>query len=205
MITPEPQQLSRVEARIAANIGFIIQRAQFYLERSRGVSLDDLIQQGRIAIVKADEKFDDTHGANFLTYAAYWINQHMQQWIIKTSKVVRIPNHRWGSANPCFTDEISLNAPIGHSDDDRDRSWEELLGTTEHVADRFNEDRFEILRAALAQLKPTQRDAIERYFFREQNLPAMARETGITVEGARQRLQEGLKALRRKPELRRAA
>ena len=78
-----------VDALIRANLRFVVIVAKRY--RSRHVPLLDLIAEGNLGLLRAAEKFDPSHGARFVTYAAHWIRQAIARAVADQSRIVRVP------------------------------------------------------------------------------------------------------------------
>ncbi|MDE6278472.1 MAG: sigma-70 family RNA polymerase sigma factor, partial [Paramuribaculum sp.] len=89
-----------IEARnklIKANLRFVVSVAKQY--QNQGLSLSDLINEGNIGLIKAAEKFDETRGFKFISYAVWWIRQSILQALAEQSRIVRLPLNQVGSLN----------------------------------------------------------------------------------------------------------
>ena len=85
------------EKLVKANLRFVVSVAKQY--QHQGLSLTDLIDEGNIGLVKAAEKFDETRGFKFISYAVWWIRQSILQAIAEQSRLVRLPLNQVGSVN----------------------------------------------------------------------------------------------------------
>ena len=86
-----------LEKLTKANLRFVVSVAKQY--QNQGLSLPDLINEGNIGLLKAAEKFDETRGFKFISYAVWWIRQSILQAIAEQSRVVRLPLNQVGSLN----------------------------------------------------------------------------------------------------------
>lgn len=82
---------------ITANLRFVVSVAKQY--QNKGLSLCDLINEGNIGLIKAAEKFDDTYGFKFISYAVWWIRQSILQAVAEQSRLVRLPMNQVGTLN----------------------------------------------------------------------------------------------------------
>ena len=86
-----------LERLTKANLRFVVSVAKQY--QNQGLSLPDLINEGNLGLIKAAEKFDETRGFKFISYAVWWIRQSILQALAEQSRIVRLPLTQVGSLN----------------------------------------------------------------------------------------------------------
>ena len=131
-----------LEKLTKANLRFVVSVAKQY--QNQGLTLPDLINEGNLGLIKAAEKFDETRGFKFISYAVWWIRQSILQAIAEQSRIVRLPLNQVGSVNKInrvlnkfeqeherrpSIDEIADNVDIPH-----DKIEEAMKVNTRHVS-----------------------------------------------------------------------
>ena len=121
-----------LERLTRANLRFVVSVAKQY--QNQGLSLPDLINEGNLGLIKAAEKFDETRGFKFISYAVWWIRQSIMQAIAVQSRIVRLPLNQVGSVN-----KINRMLSKFEQENERRPSIEEISAETNLPEDKVDE------------------------------------------------------------------
>ena len=118
-----------LEKLTRANLRFVVSVAKQY--QNQGLSLPDLINEGNLGLIKAAEKFDETRGFKFISYAVWWIRQSILQALAEQSRIVSLPLNQVGSLN-------KINKAFSRFEQEHERrpSPEELAETLDLPAEK---------------------------------------------------------------------
>src|SRR5680860_772630 len=118
-----------LEKLTKANLRFVVSVAKQY--QNQGLTLPDLINEGNLGLIKAAQRFDETRGFKFISYAVWWIRQSILQALAEQSRIVRLPLNQVGSLN-------KINKAFSKFEQEHERkpSPEELAESLELPADK---------------------------------------------------------------------
>ena len=114
---------------VRSNLRFVVSVAKQY--QNQGLSLPDLINEGNMGLIKAAEKFDETRGFKFISYAVWWIRQSILQALAEQARIVRLPLNQVGSLN-----KISKAFSKFEQENERRPSAEELADQLDLPVDK---------------------------------------------------------------------
>ena len=121
-----------LEKLTRANLRFVVSVAKQY--QNQGLSLPDLINEGNLGLIKAAEKFDETRGFKFISYAVWWIRQSITRAIADQARTIRIPVHMVETINKLVRVQRQLLQELG-----REPSPEEIAETMDIPVERVRE------------------------------------------------------------------
>lgn len=102
-----------LEKLTKANLRFVVSVSKQY--QNQGLSLPDLINEGNLGLIKAAQRFDETRGFKFISYAVWWIRQSILQALAEQSRIVRLPLNKIGSIN-------KINKAYAHLEQEHERA-----------------------------------------------------------------------------------
>ena len=115
-----------------ANLRFVVSVAKQY--QNQGLSLPDLIDEGNLGLIRAAQKFDETRGFKFISYAVWWIRQSILQALAEQSRIVRLPLNQVGSLN-----KITKEMARFEQENERCPSTEELAERLDMAVDKVSD------------------------------------------------------------------
>jgi len=198
---------SAIEKLVNGNLKFVISIAKKY--QNHGLSLNDLINEGNLGLVKAAHKFEPSMGVRFISYAVWWIKQSIIQSLSDNSRLVRLPVSRLNKISKfkedddrpsdlVYTTHVSLDAKIDDEDD------ETYLSLFVNDTSEIDSDNIDILKKKISRLlinlSPRERDVIDLYFGlsteESLTLEVIGERHDLTKERVRQIKERALRRLR---------
>src|ERR1700752_2297171 len=117
---------------VKANLRFVVSVSKQY--QNQGLSLTDLINEGNLGLIKAAQRFDETRGFKFISYAVWWIRQSILQALAEQARIVRLPLNKIGSLN-----KINRAFSALEQEFEREPSHEEIAQVLEISADEIKD------------------------------------------------------------------
>src|SRR6187401_69283 len=121
-----------LEKLTKANLRFVVSVAKQY--QNQGLTLGDLINEGNLGLIKAAQRFDETRGFKFISYAVWWIRQSILQALAEQSRIVRLPLNKIGSIGRIGSTAAKLEQRF-----EREPSPEELADMLETTVDKISD------------------------------------------------------------------
>ena len=123
-----------LEKLTKANLRFVVSVSKQY--QNQGLSLPDLINEGNLGLIKAAQRFDETRGFKFISYAVWWIRQSILQALAEQSRIVRLPLNKIGSIN-----KINKAAARLEQSFEREPNQKEIAGELEMTENEVKESQ----------------------------------------------------------------
>jgi len=124
--------LKAIDTLITHNLRFVVAVAKKF--QGQGIPFEDLINEGNLGLIKAVDRFDETRGFRFISYAVWWITQGIRQSIQKTGRVIRLPAHVRDSMGKLYRKSIELEQNI-----EREPTSDELAEITKTSPNWIND------------------------------------------------------------------
>jgi RNA polymerase primary sigma factor len=176
-----------LERLTKANLRFVVSVSKQY--QNQGLSLPDLINEGNLGLIKAAQRFDETRGFKFISYAVWWIRQSILQALAEQSRIVRLPLNKIGSIN-------KINKAFAHLEQKLERQptadeIAELLGmsVTEVKESMKNNGRHTSMDAPIVQDEETNMYDVLR------NEEGPTPETGLLYDSLRKEINRAISTL----------
>jgi len=125
-------ELKAFNKLVTHNLRFVVAVAKKF--QGQGLPFEDLINEGNLGLIKAVDRFDETRGFRFISYAVWWITQSIRQAIQKTGRVIRLPAHVRDSMGKLYRQSLELEQNI-----EREPTAEELAEITQTLIRIFSE------------------------------------------------------------------
>ena len=202
-----------LERLTRANLRFVVSVAKQY--QNQGLTLSDLINEGNLGLLKAAERFDETRGFKFISYAVWWIRQSILQAISEQSRIVRLPLNQVGSVNKINREiskfekideamnisgrHVSVDAPF--SGDEDSNLLDVLVNDDNPTTDMslVEESLKSEIQEALSVLNERERNIIEASYGINQaelTLEEIGEKYGLSRERVRQIKEKAIRKLR---------
>ncbi len=176
-----------LEKLTKANLRFVVSVSKQY--QNQGLSLPDLINEGNLGLIKAGQRFDETRGFKFISYAVWWIRQSILQALAEQSRIVRLPLNKIGSIN-------KINKAYAHLEQEFERE-----PNVEEIADLLDISETEVKESLrnsgrhLSMDAPLVQDEENNMYdvIRSEDSPTP--ETGLMYESLRKEIERAISTL----------
>ena len=125
-------ELKAFNKLVTHNLRFVVAVAKKF--QGQGLPFEDLINEGNLGLIKAVDRFDETRGFRFISYAVWWITQSIRQAIQKTGRIIRLPSHIRDSMGKLYRKSLELEQNI-----EREPTAEELAEITQTSPGRVDD------------------------------------------------------------------
>ncbi|MFK5856382.1 MAG: sigma-70 family RNA polymerase sigma factor [Bacteroidota bacterium] len=176
-----------LEKLTKANLRFVVSVSKQY--QNQGLSLPDLINEGNLGLIKAAQRFDETRGFKFISYAVWWIRQSILQALAEQSRIVRLPLNKIGSINKINKAAARLEQIFEREPNSMEIAGELELTETEVKESQRNAGRHVSMDAPLIQ------DEDNNMYDVLRNDDAPTPETGLLYESLRREIERAVETL----------
>lgn len=155
-------------------------------------SIEDVIQAGRLGLMRAAEQFDESRGVKFITYARWWVDAYIKDYCLLQSRTVRISRktqlNMWKAGTPVRLHATSLDTGFAVGDHDDSHSALDFLGFNTYQKDeqRDTDHLHARLKSALRGLPAREAKVLHGRFYEDRTLESLGDELGVSRERIRQ-------------------
>ncbi|RLD45207.1 MAG: RNA polymerase subunit sigma [Bacteroidetes bacterium] len=176
-----------LEKLAKANLRFVVSVSKQY--QNQGLSLPDLINEGNLGLIKAAQRFDETRGFKFISYAVWWIRQSILQALAEQSRIVRLPLNKIGSINKINKTFAALEQELGRAPNHEEIAEKLDISVREVKESMKNAGRHVSMDAPLIQDEDTNMYDV----IRENDTPTP--ETGLLYDSLRKEISRAISTL----------
>ncbi len=176
-----------LEELTKANLRFVVSVSKQY--QNQGLSLPDLINEGNLGLIKAAQRFDETRGFKFISYAVWWIRQSILQALAEQSRIVRLPLNKIGSINKINKASALLEQLL-----EREPDYKEIAGVVEMSENEVKESKRNAGRH-VSMDAPLIQDEDNNMYDVLRSEESITPETGLIYESLRKEINRAISTL----------
>ncbi len=176
-----------LEELTKANLRFVVSVSKQY--QNQGLSLPDLINEGNLGLIKAAQRFDETRGFKFISYAVWWIRQSILQALAEQSRIVRLPLNKIGSINKINKATAKLEQKY-----EREPDYKEIAGILDMTVNEVKESKRNAGRH-VSMDAPLIQDEDNNMYDVLKSEESITPETGLLYESLRKEIDRAISTL----------
>ncbi len=176
-----------LEELTKANLRFVVSVSKQY--QNQGLSLPDLINEGNLGLIKAAQRFDETRGFKFISYAVWWIRQSILQALAEQSRIVRLPLNKIGSINKINKATAKLEQKY-----EREPDYREIAGVLDMTVNEVKESKRNAGRH-VSMDAPLIQDEDNNMYDILKSEESVTPETGLLYESLRKEIDRAISTL----------
>ncbi len=176
-----------LEELTKANLRFVVSVSKQY--QNQGLSLPDLINEGNLGLIKAAQRFDETRGFKFISYAVWWIRQSILQALAEQSRIVRLPLNKIGSINKINKATAKLEQKY-----EREPDYREIAGILDMTVNEVKESKRNAGRH-VSMDAPLIQDEDNNMYDILKSEESVTPETGLLYESLRKEIDRAISTL----------